>query len=112
MRNIRDNNWKEGDSAFDESDNTFHFPHDGCWQIDYKGTTYKCPPDRYLLLDGNYFYEYSSGSTTKFKRKITITSIGSDSKKVESKVIWIPSGSSSEIEMNVTDILYSWADKK
>lgn len=112
VRNIRDNNWKEGDMAFDGSTGTFRFPDDGCWQMDYKNDRYSCSPNRYLLLDGDYFYEYDSGNSTKFRREITISDGGDGKKNVESKVIWTPPGTANETNITVKDTLSSWADKK
>lgn len=132
-RNIRDNNWKEGQAGFDSSapdGTTFNFAtpssNSACYQFAYNykdiSTTrvsgnndcsYKTTgTDRLfpISIDSNGLYGYG-GTQTKFRRGIKIKGDG-DSREVESIVYWIPSESSTATSVSVTDTLYDWADKQ
>ncbi|NTU67183.1 MAG: hypothetical protein HGB08_04670 [Candidatus Moranbacteria bacterium] len=123
VRNIRDNNWKEGDVAFDSSSSgTFMFAYsyvNGCYWVDYKDVdirgNHPCSNMGQglsnLNIDTNGFYTTGSGTVTKFKREVKIKTDG-DKRNIDSTVYWIPSGSSSYTSLTVSDILYPWADKQ
>jgi len=91
IRNIRDTNWIESenpenpDNSWDEGLSTNCI--NGC-EVDYFCTTVEDPNSinpqdhnclksydagQFLKIDSNGFYNYTEGSNTKFKRKITIT---------------------------------------
>jgi len=75
VRNIRDTNWIEG-ADWDDGLVCSPLPCQFEAEADYDDldlTTYT-HLGRYLKFDGG-FYNYDSGSDTKFKRKITITPI-------------------------------------
>jgi hypothetical protein len=42
-------------------------------EADYQSTSLTASQDRYLEIDSNGFYNYTSGTETKFKRKIIVT---------------------------------------
>lgn len=132
VRNIRDNNWKEGEDGFDSNSGNFWFASpsasSACYQLDYRygkirdarvsgndDCSYKTTgPDRLFLIniDSKGMYEYSDAvKQTKFRRGIKIKGDG-DSREVESIVYWIPSGSSTPMSVKVSDTLYDWADKQ
>ena len=104
VRNIRDNNWLEQrinpgllwDNGFSSGD----------WEAIYQSQNVEPYQGRYLKIDINSFYNYTSGSDTKFKRKITIQKITDDQLRVISKVEWQEKGKS----YNLTAVgdLYNW----
>ena len=99
VRNIRDTNWLEQESW----DNGL-VP--GEWEADFNDN----PPlffyaGRKLRFDNN-FYSYDSGVETRYKRKITIVSEGSDELKISVEVEWEEKGETYTIV--VQENLYNW----
>ncbi len=94
VRNIRDTNWVEGATSWNEGLTTCS---SGC-EADYKtGTPEQETPLRfytgdYLNIDSNNFYSYSAGTQTKYKRKITIKEIDADTLKVTVWISWEEKG--------------------
>lgn len=92
INNIRDNNWASGKNTFDSP-----FPSGNC-TINYNynyGTGFGiiCLAPSYKLYYKNNFYIHnSSGTPTKFKRKIIIANdndpIDTDNKRITSMVNW------------------------
>lgn len=83
-RNIRDSNWLKDESwqtglAGCEAQN-------GC-EADYNSLNLSVYTGRYLKINSG-FYNYDSGTDTKYKRKITITPDGADILKVLVSVEW------------------------
>lgn len=97
VRNIRDANVLEG-SAFDEG------LADGDWRVQYNRDSLLAFSDEPLKIDGNGFYNYDSGSLTKFKRKVTLSHPAAEILKVKVEVSWPGEGSPLEVEDN----LYNW----
>lgn len=85
VKNIRDGNWIIGE-------NWNNGLGSGDWEADYTSQTLSDNYDGDSLLIDNAtgFYNYTSGTLTKFKRKINITSIGAgdDRIKVTVEVSW------------------------
>lgn len=96
VRNIRDTNWLKGD-VWNNGLGA------GDWEADYttQGLNDNYDGD-FLNIDGSGFYSYSSGTSTKFQRKITITPDGSDKLKVFVEVKW--QGHNVLVQEN----LYNW----
>lgn len=117
IRNIRDNNWKENQTAFD-GNGTFKFPSNGCYQYDFYSIASKlssCSASLTKLKLGtsgqrNGLYQYSLGNSTKFSRKITISG-SADERNVTSEVFWRPAGGTSDVSVKVVDVLNNWGDK-
>lgn len=81
-RNIRDNNWLAG-LAWNNG------LADGDYQADYNSTSLSGYNGNSLLLDANSgLYNYSSGGSTPYLRKISITNISSYEIRVISTVTW------------------------
>lgn len=100
VRNIRDTNWLEG-SPWNEG-----LPA-GDWEADYKTQNLtQAYAERYLNIDSNGFYSYSTGKATKFKRKITILPEGSDILKIAIQVSWKERGEIYSLEAKGN--LYKW----
>lgn len=104
VRNIRDTNWLE------EEDWNNGISTASDYGLDYQSsefpdTTCNLGPEKYLKYDGN-FYNCSSGSDTKFKRKITVTPPGADILEVLVLVEWQEKGKTYEFETQET--LYNW----
>jgi len=87
IRNIRDINWLRMDKECpDPADCSYHWDENlstcignGC-EVDYTTTGEGIHPvsaynDKYLTINSDNFYGYTSGTNTKFKRKILITKI-------------------------------------
>lgn len=96
VRNIRDNNWKNGDNAFDAP-----FPAGPTYCVDYLGTVGVCANT--LNKNANNFYGYAAGDMTRFSRNIVISGVG-DSRLVTVTVTW--NGNS----IVLSDTLYAWGD--
>lgn len=109
-RNIRDNNWlKQETDPFVVWDDGLD---DGNWEIDYKTKSLTINQDRYLYISGaDNFYNYISSPLptdhiTKFKRKIIVNKITSDSLEITSRVQWIERGINRQVE--ASEYLYNW----
>jgi len=121
VRNIRDANWLQNEGWSDglsgvgaedwEADYTTRtFKGSGgvgedCSQTPY----YNCEdfdPNNYLRIDGG-FYNYTLGTPTKFKRKITITPEGIDKLIVSVEITWTEKGTDYG-PVTVQEILYDW----
>lgn len=121
VRDIRDSNWLE--QRWSEEEILQPFWDDGLgegdWEGDYTNTqslTYQCSPIPFtcpsrglplhpLLINGG-FYNYTSGTSTKFFRRITIFDKTADMFKVSISVGWEEKGRMHEIE--VQENLYNW----
>lgn len=103
VRNIRDSNWLEqvNDPSIPWSDGL----GPGDWEADYDDQGLTSFGDRYLKINAG-FYNYDSGTETKFKRKITITPNGADILEVQVLVSWQERGKSHQV--SVQENLYNW----
>lgn len=82
VRNIRDNNWLQN-QAWNNG------LADGDYNIAYNSLSLNPFADIELLLDAsNGLYNYSSGSLSGFKRKISISNLSSYELRVISTVTW------------------------
>ena len=106
VRNARDNNWK--DSNYPTSVNW-----DDGWsdctdcEIDYTVNTVSDIGDPVLKLDTSNFYNYTSGTDTIFKRRVTVvTIVANEQKQIISEVAWIDRGNN--YSMSVEGYLYNW----
>ena len=122
VRNIRDTNWIEEENW--DSDLLCGTPP--CdWEADYttqsfinncgSATNYNCHsynPNNFLKIDNDGFYNYSSGTDTKFKRKITISEPATpdcpagDCLSISVVVEWEEKGKVYKIECR--ENLYNW----
>jgi len=107
VRNIKDTNWL--DPADPPWNNGLGA---GDWEADYNDSSLTvCPGScdfsnlRFLKINGG-FYNYSSGTDSKFKRKITITPEGADKLKVYVEILWQEKGQDRNI--TVQENLYDW----
>lgn len=97
VSNIRDTNWIERtdwDNGLADNDYRVQYDKDSL-------LTYSEVP---LKINSDGFYNYDSGSPTKFTRKITITHISSVELKVKVQITWPGKGSPLEVEEH----LYNW----
>lgn len=118
VKNIRDRAWLEKRElgsiiSWDE-----YLP-EGDWQADYFYQTLQGHPysDEPLNVDDSSGYNYSSGSPTKFRRKISIsekTDLDEDGEpdkmKTSVKVIWKERGREHTIE--ILEYIYNWYEKR
>lgn len=84
VKNIRDGNWLEGANWNDGL-------APGDWEADYTSQTLSIytPPGRPLRIDNTTgFYNYTSGTPTKFRRRIQIESLDPDRIKVTVEIAW------------------------
>jgi len=98
IKNIRDTNWLE-------RKNWSEGLGAGDWEADYNDSRLNSFASHYLKINGG-FYNYDSGSNTKFIRKITITPDGSDILKVSVMVSWQERGRSHQVSAQAN--LYNW----
>lgn len=98
VRAMRDANWFSG-AAFNAG------LSDGIYQVGWDSTSLSSNADAYLLLDSAGIYNYSSGTPTPFKRKITISN-SLNKVHVTSRVDWVVRG----VNKNVTveGRLFDW----
>jgi len=103
VRNIRDTKWLNGatSTALEASGN---------YEADYKSTALSPFSSRFLKIDNNGFYQYSVGTKTLFKRKITIDKTDDldgdtypDRERVTVEVSWTKRGAHS---VKVQEYLY------
>ncbi len=97
VTNIRDANWVERT----DWDNGLN---DGNHLVQYNEENLLTYSDTPLKIDSNGFYNYDSGSSTRFTRKVTITHISLDEIKVKIQITWSEKGSPLEVEEH----LYNW----
>jgi type II secretory pathway pseudopilin PulG len=98
VRNIRDTNWLKN-NVWDQG------LSEGDWETDYQSQTLDDNYDgAFLLIDGG-FYNYTSGTSTPFKRKVTISDKTADQMKVTVTVSWEAKG---EHQISAQEILYNW----
>jgi len=118
VRNMRDTNWLEGDDWMAGLVDSNIQCQTGC-QADYKTfDTLAYYDSSKLLIDDDGFYNYSSGTDTKYKRKIVIEPIETtagleDIMKVTVTVYWdeksnILHPDSNEDSITVEEYLYNW----
>ena len=72
VKNIRDNNWINGLSWNNNLS-------DGNWEVDYDDavlTSVTPGSERFLYIDSNNYYNYSSGTPSIYKRTITLANNG------------------------------------
>ena len=104
VRNIRDSNWLEQRiSPGLLWDDGLSF---GDWEVVYQSQNLESYQGRYLKIDTNGFYNYTSEADTKFKRKITIQKIADDQLRIVSKVEWEEKGRS--YNLTAVEDLYNW----
>ncbi len=107
VKNLRDKAWLENKS-WDE-----YLPV-GDWQADYDDqalTSCSSPCDYnssnllFLKINGG-FYNYDSGTPTKFKRKITISEKTEDKMKISIQVSWLERGKT--YNLKALEYLTNW----
>ena len=100
VRNIRDTNWIEGVSWNDGLGA-------GDWEADYTtGSLDDSYDGDFLNIGSDGFYNYPSGIPTKFRRKITIEQIDSNTLKVTAWIGWEERGNSHNFE--IEEYIYNW----
>ena len=106
VRNIRDTNWLENES-WDSGLSV------GDWETQYNeedGDLTAWVGGLYLNIDEDGFYSYKNSgtyTTTRFKRKITISDKTADSMKITVDVTWEERGGR-EYNYIVYNLLYDW----
>lgn len=93
VRNIRDTNYIRHRS-WDEG-----IPEGNCLEADYtsNGLSSCGSQPRYLSVNGQGFYNYSSGTTTQFKRKIGIEKPDDNEMRVTVTIEWQEKGKNYQI---------------
>ncbi|MCD6148094.1 prepilin-type N-terminal cleavage/methylation domain-containing protein [bacterium] len=103
VRNIRDTEWLKGatSTALETAGN---------YEADYESVSLSPFSSRFLKIDNDGFYQYSTGATTPFKRKITIDKTDdldgdgeADRERVTVEVSWTKRGTHS---VKVQEYLY------
>lgn len=101
VRNIRDTNWLQKQVW-----TTGLAVGGGEQEADYQSTALTASQNRYLKTDSNGFYNYASGTETKFKRKIIVTQEAGGYLQVRVIVEWQEREKEHSIE--VINLLYNW----
>lgn len=105
VRNIRDYRY----SLDNTWDNWHASPGSGDYLVQYNGTSLRTFSDTFLRCDaasGFCVYNYDSGNSAPFKRKITITKISDAQIKVVSRVSWTERGRPQVL--TAEDRLWNW----
>lgn len=113
IKNIRDTNFLEKHLGYD-SNNPWDegFETDGCYEIDWNMVYEQVDPgiltcaSRYLKLDTNGTYNYSTDVPTKFQREIWVSSDGPDAKLITVKVKW--QEGSKNYQFETIEKIYNW----
>lgn len=104
VRNIRDTNWLEQrtnpDLLWDDGLSA------GDWEVTYQSQSLSPYLGRYLRINANGFYNYTIGTDTKFRRKITIQRIADDQLRIISGVEWQEKGKT--YNLTAVSDLYNW----
>ena len=128
VRSMRDSNWLRTAAGSRDNDNGANCAPsppqswrdrlcDGDYRAQYDNPNLLAPGSNPALeIDGNRFYQYSSGIDTPFRRRIRISTPpppnDSISFRVESIVTWCSSGLAScpgnEREVVAEDVLWNW----
>jgi len=106
VRNIRDSNWISGKRS---PSNWRDDLGAGYWRVQYNQASLLSFSNTPLKIDSNGFYQYNSGSTTKFYRRIGIEYIGNNQIKVVSEVTWQEQGRNQNLQLE--DRLYNWLEE-
>lgn len=101
VRNIRDTNWLKRQAW-----TTNLGVGGGEQEADYLSNSLATSQNRYLKIDSNGFYNYTSGANTSFKRKIFVTQEAGGYLKVRVRIEWEERGKNYSLE--VIDFLYNW----
>ena len=100
VRSIRDSNWLEDivwDSGLVAGD--YRVQYDNNSLLLFSGNPV-------LKINSNGFYQYDSGTDTRFKRKMTISDVSANEIKVVSEVTWDERGKSYDTSAETR--LYDW----
>lgn len=115
VRNVRDTNWLEARSAANSWDeglaacagNGFIADYNHSYGPSQIDPSFTCYSGQYLNVDAGGFYSYSSGTQTKFQRKIITAQGGSsDIRSVSVEINWTDGGATSSL--SVQENLYNW----
>jgi prepilin-type N-terminal cleavage/methylation domain-containing protein len=103
VRNIRDTNWLQEETW------TTGLAVGGGWQeADYTSSSLSASQSRNLKVDADGFYNYSSGTDSHFKRKISVTD-QTDYLQVEVVVEWTDNRRDRSVQ--VINNLYNWYEQ-
>ncbi len=101
VRNIRDNNFLREITPWDTGLTT------GNYMVDFDDLSLTAYiPNTLLLINPDGFFNYDSGTLTKFNRKITLTTLNATSTRSEVRVYWIDRGR--EYHLIVEETLTVW----
>jgi prepilin-type N-terminal cleavage/methylation domain-containing protein len=111
VRNIRDSNWIKQNKGLNISwdDNLRVGEQQQPSQASYSDQTLSSYQGINLKLNNDGFYNYNSGTDTKFKRKITISESNDDTLQVSVEVSWQEKGKN--YSLTVYENLYNWFNK-
>ena len=105
VRNVRDSNWE--DNNYPVSVNWDDgLPNCAKCEMDYTTNVLADGGDPFLKLDSDNFYNYSSGTDTIFKRRISVSSISARQKQVTAEVMWNYKGKN--YDLAIETFLYNW----
>ncbi|GMX58986.1 MAG: hypothetical protein MCSN_6410 [Candidatus Microsyncoccus archaeolyticus] len=97
IKNIRDTNWVEGAATWNDGLST-----DGDYEADYNDSSLSSyDSTHYLYVDGSGYYNYSSGTKTIYRRKITLAN-SSDKVSITVTMYWRTN------ELSVKQDIYNW----
>ncbi len=99
VRAIRDANWFSG-LAFNAG------LADGVYQVEWDDTSLTPDANAFLKIDATGRYNYLAGTTTLFKRKITITNISASQIEIQSTVTWAERGRAKSLV--IESRLFNW----
>jgi len=105
VRNIRDSNWLEEESDWDEGINAISDYRIDYQSLEFPDTTCSLGAGNYLKYNGS-LYNCSSGLNSRFKRKIIVSKPSDDMLEVSVLVEWQERGAPHQV--TAQENLYNW----
>jgi len=110
VKNIRNNAWLESRAATSTNWLANLSETGGDYELDYSTQSLsRAYSGSYLKVDSNGFYNYSSGTQTSFKRKISLTNVSTSTVRVAVTVWWQAAGRSRNLQ--VVENITNWYEK-
>ena len=110
VKNLRDNAWLESRAATSTSWLINLAEAGGDYELDYSTQSLSQAYDAgHMKIDSSGFFNYSTGDTTSFTRKISLTNVSTSTVKVVVTVGWQAAGRSRSLE--VVENISNWYEK-
>jgi prepilin-type N-terminal cleavage/methylation domain-containing protein len=110
VKNLRDSAWLESRTVTTTSWLANLSQTGGDYELDYSTNDLsRSFESTYLKVDDNGFFNYNSGDTTHFTRKVSLSNVSTNTTDVVVNVSWQVGGKERELE--VVETITNWYDK-